>query len=360
MLTKVSINDPLSTQVVKITLANRIYASGVVLAGGQYILTAAHLFTSNFALSDLTITDAMGKRVGMAQAIDIHPGWDNNRSSYNHDLALIKLTHSTLLSNQGYEVYRGSSEIGQTFMRVGYAGTELVKGENTYDAYTDMLNTKDGSRIRLNTQLLYDYDDGTPAHDALGLLFNVNNLGLGSSESISQPGLSGAPTFINNQIAGIGSYIFRSDLSDVNSVIDSSFGEMGSDMRVSAQADWIDYVTKGNPVYVEPKVKSEVMTKVPEPNYGSVVNYFLASFSEPLKQDISFDYRTLDGTAKAGLDYIATQGHIDMRIGQDHVAIPVTILGDKLAEGDETFQLEVRFGAITLVAVRTIVDNDVL
>jgi hypothetical protein len=208
--------------------------------------------------------------------------------------------------------------------------------------------------------LLYDYDDGTPAHDALGVLFKVNNLGLGAAEGMSQAGLSGAPTFINNQIAGIGSYIFRSDATDVNSVVDSSFGEMGSDMRVSAQADWIDYVTKGNPVYVEPKVKAEVMLKVPEPNYGSVVNYFLASFSEPLKQDFSFDYRTLDGTANAGLDYIATQGRIDMRIGQDHVAIPVMILGDKVVEGDEMFVLEVKFGAITLVAVRTIVDNDVL
>ena len=102
------------------------------------------------------------------------------------------------------------------------------------------------------------------------------------------------------------------------------------------------------------------MLKVPEPNYGSVVNYFLASFSEPLKQDISFDYRTLDGTANAGLDYVATQGRIDMRVGQDHVAIPVTILGDKLAEADETFVLEVKLGEITLVAVHTIVDNDVL
>jgi hypothetical protein len=96
-----------------------------------------------------------------------------------------------------------------------------------------------------------------------------------------------------------------------------------------------------------------------------VVNYFLASFSEPLKQDFSFDYRTLDGTAKAGLDYIATQGHIDMRIGQDHVAIPVTILGDKLAEGDETFGMEVSNAVgfslpIALVAMHTIVDNDTL
>ena len=49
-----------------------------------------------------------------------------------------------------------------------------------------------------------------------------------------------------------------------------------------------------------------------------------------------------------------------MRVGQDHVAIPVMILGDKVVEGDEMFVLEVKFGAITLVAVRTIVDNDVL
>ena len=107
-------------------------------------------------------------------------------------------------------------------------------------------------------------------------------------------------------------------------------------------------------------MKADVMLKVPEPNYGSVVNYFLASFSEPLKQDISFDYRTLDGTANAGLDYVATQGRIDMRVGQDHVAIPVTILGDKFAEADETFMLEVKLGGITLVAVHTIVDNDTL
>ena len=47
----------------------------------------------------------------------------------------------------------------------------------------------------------------------------------------------------------------------------------------------------------------------------------------------------------------------EQHVGQDHVAIAVTILGDKFAE---TFQLEVKLGGITLVAVHTIVDNDVL
>jgi hypothetical protein len=345
----------MTTQVYKLSLQGHEYASGVLLAGGQYILTAAHLFNNDSKLSDLIITNTNVH----ATAIYLHPNWKNDPKSFNHDLALIKLDQPL---KGGYEIYRGTAEIGQTFTRIGY---NLVEGKNTYEAYTDIINPLWGQTIEAKTQLLYDYDDGTPQHDALGILFNLNNLGLGSSESISRPGLSGAPTFINNQIAGIVSYIFRSDATDVNNVVDSSFGEMGSDMRVSVEADWIDYVTKGNPVYIEPKVKADVMLKVPEPNYGSVVNYFLASFSEPLKQDISFDYRTLDGTAIAGLDYVATQGRIDMRVGQDHVAIPVTILGDKLVEVDETFVLEVSNAVgfslpVKLIAMHTIVDNDTL
>jgi hypothetical protein len=345
----------MTTQVYKLSLQGHEYASGVLLAGGQYILTVAHLFNNDSKVSDLVITNINVH----ATAIYLHPSWKNDPKSFNHDLALIKLDQPL---TGGYDIYRGTSEIGQTFTRIGY---NLIERQNTYDAYTDIINPLWGQTIETKTQLLYDYDDGTPQHDALGILFNLSNLGLGKAEGISQPGLSGAPTFINNQIAGIGSYIFRSDAMDVNNVVDSSFGEMGSDMRVSAEADWIDYVTKGNPVYAPPTLKADVMLKVPEPNYGSVVNYFLAAFGEPLKQDISFDYRTLDGTATAGLDYVATQGHIDMHVGQDHIAIPVTILGDKLVEGDETFQLEVSNAVgfslpVKLIAVHTIVDNDVL
>jgi hypothetical protein len=355
----------MATQVYKLALLGKIYNSGVLLAGGQYILTAAHLFSAASAPSDLTITDMFGQSVAHATAINIHPSWQRDASNFNHDLALIKLDQPL---TGGYDIYRGNAEIGQTFTRIGYVGNHLVEGQNTYDAYTNIINPLFGKTIESNTQLLYDYDDGTFQHDALGVLFNVNNLGLGTAEGMSQAGLSGAPTFINNQIAGIGSYIFRSDATDVNSITDSSVGEMGSDMRVSTETDWIDYVTKGNPVYAAPTLKADVMTSVPEPNYGEALNYFLAAFGEPLKQNISFDYRTLDGTAIAGLDYIAAQGHIDLHVGEDHIAIPVMILGDKIVEGDEMFELEVSNfvgfsmpnGEITLVAAHTIVDNDTL
>ncbi len=368
MLTKVNAGQPFSTGVFKIveqTATSRSYGSGVLLAGGQYVLTAAHLFLSNPTLNNIYVLDATGKLISAVAELYIHPSWTNDPTSYNHDLAIIKLAQP-LAASAGYEIYREKMEIGQIFTRVGYVGNDLVAGKNTYDALTDNINALFNTHIEVGSQLLYDYDDGTPQHDAIGQLLNLPNLGLGSDETMSQGGLSGGPTFIDGKIAGLGSFIFRSDLSDTNAIIDSSFGELGSDMRLSAHADWIDYVTQGNPVYNIPTSPSEVMTTIPEPNYGSVVNYFFANFSEPLTHDISFNFRTINGTAIAGEDYVATQGQISLHSGQSHVAIPVTILGDKMPEGNETVILEISQpvgfdfpnNALVLTATHTIIDND--
>lgn len=369
MLTRVYAGQPFFDGVFKITeqVGNkRTYGSGVLLAGGQYILTAAHLFSDNPQLSNVHVIDGNGQQISsQITQIFIHPLWNNNPADYNHDLALIKLSQP-LATLTGYEIYREQNEIGRTFTRVGFADNGVVSGKNTYDALTDKINPLLGTSVETGAQLLYDYDDGTPQHDAIGQLLNLPNLGLGSEETMSQTGLSGGGTFIDGKIAGIGSFIFRSDLSDVNSVIDSSIGELGSDTRISTHADWIDFVTFGNPVYAPPTQKSDVMTSVIEPNFGNVVNYFLASFGQPLTHSISFDFRTLDGSATAGIDYLATQGRIELQAGQDHVAIPVTILGDKIAEQNETFSLEVsNFSGfnlpnniVALIATHTIVDND--
>ncbi|MDD5214128.1 MAG: Calx-beta domain-containing protein [Methylococcales bacterium] len=368
MLTKVYSGQPFLDGVFKITEQvgdKRSYGSGVLLAGGQYILTAAHLFSDNPSVSNVHVINTNGQSVGAVEQIFTHPFWDNNPADYNHDLALIKLTQP-LTQTAGYEIYRNKNEIGQTFTRVGFSDNGLVSGKNTYDAVTDKINAAFGTRVEIGSQLLYDYDDGTSQHDAIGQLLNLPNLGLGNEETMSQAGLSGGGTFIDNKIAGVGSFIFRSDLSDINSVIDSSIGELGSDTRVSTHADWIDFITLGNPVYNAPTLASEVMKNVLEPNYGSVENYFLASFNEPLTHDISFDFRTVDGTAIAGIDYLATQGQIVLHAGQNHIAIPVTILGDKIAEMDETFSFEVSNpvgfsflnNALVLTATHSIIDND--
>ena len=102
----------MTTQVFKLSLQGKTYDSGVLLAGGQYILTAAHLFNADALPSDLIINTNVH-----ATAIYIHPNWRNDPSNYNHDLALIKLD---IPLTGGYEIYRGTAEIGQTFTRIGY------------------------------------------------------------------------------------------------------------------------------------------------------------------------------------------------------------------------------------------------
>ena len=91
----------MTTQVYKLSLQGKTYDSGVLLAGGQYILTVAHLFNTD---ANLTINAN-----AHATAIYIHPNWKNDPSNYNHDLALIKLDKPL---TGGYEIYRGTSEIG--------------------------------------------------------------------------------------------------------------------------------------------------------------------------------------------------------------------------------------------------------
>ena len=83
-------------------------------------------------------------------------------------------------------------------------------------------------------------------------------------------------------------------------------------------------------------------------------------------ESLSVMYRTRDGTAKAGEDYVAAEGTLKLYAGEQQAVIAVAILGDSQIEGNETFELEIynpvgaNFGngQISLVATRTIVDDD--
>ncbi len=53
----------------------------------------------------------------------------------------------------------------------------------------------------------------------------------------------------------------------------------------------------------------------------------------------SVDFATSDGTATAGSDYVATSGTLSFEAGQETATVTVTVNGDTVAEGDETFFL---------------------
>jgi len=114
-----------------------------------------------------------------------------------------------------------------------------------------------------------------------------------------------------------------------------------------------------------PTKPSEVITEPTEQDYD-FYNYFLLQIDSPLSVDATVSYRTKDGTAIEGEDYIAAYGKATIKAGELSTVIPVTILGDDIIEGNETFELVIANptgasfpeGETELSVVRTIIDDD--
>jgi hypothetical protein len=222
------------------------------------------------------------------------------------------------------------------------------------------------------TQLLADFDDGSSARDALGQLIGQNDTGLGWAEGLIAQGDSGSPAFLDGHLAGIASY--TASLSrgvihpDIDSVQNSSFGEIAAWQRMSAHQQWIDQSLRA--AYPDAPAKpEEVRTVIAEGNSGTSYVYFLLQFtgsrSDP-NQIISVDYATRDGTATSGSDYVAAEGRLNLYPGETQAVIPVEIIGDTTPEANEYLYLEVfnpvggsfAAGVTRLTAIRTILDDD--
>jgi len=122
-------------------------------------------------------------------------------------------------------------------------GGTLRAGTNTYDAIFDEIP---------GSPYIFDFDDGTPEHDALGNLLApatpVHHLGTGNTEAMLANGDSGGPSFIQVagtwELAGIHSFTFSPGPPvDIDEVGNSSFGELSGDTRLAFYAQWIDSVT---------------------------------------------------------------------------------------------------------------------
>ncbi|MDZ7641611.1 MAG: Calx-beta domain-containing protein [Desulfurivibrio sp.] len=102
-----------------------------------------------------------------------------------------------------------------------------------------------------------------------------------------------------------------------------------------------------------------------EVNEGEGV-WFLVELGAPAAKETSVDFRTRDGSAKAGYDYISSKGTITLEIDDQWVKVWVQTLADDIMEADETFSLVLENprgatfpgGVDELVAERTI-KNDI-
>jgi len=243
--------------------------SGVLLPTGIHILTAAHCVTSSGVIvpgttGDVLFETATGDVVILFSNIIVHPAWDGDFIRGN-DIAIIELVSQAPANVPTYDIDRdGSNDLGVAFDKAGYgrSGTGLTgdtipsgvkrQGKNLYNALADtmlvdpdILNLEPGTDFVPGSVLHFDFDNGLAENDAFDVFFGISELGLGTDEVMSAGGDSGGPTFDGQEITAITSYGFRlsfedSSTSDVNSMLDSSFGEFGGDTRVSLYANWID------------------------------------------------------------------------------------------------------------------------
>lgn len=252
--------------------ATRI-CSGSPIAGGQWLLTAAHCLKDTYRNSNWLAQSAVVQVFGStpySAAVD-HTGWQWHGSwtgsiLEGHDIALIRLPSAAPLN---FEIDRwgaGDAMIGSTtplsVLVAGYgiggqgvqdpaalpAGTLRIGG-NHYDAF----GTIPGSTY------LFDFDSGSAAHNSLGLPGYTQVAGYPPAydlvdwdfdgnhawaEAMIAPGDSGGPSLVEQFIVtGVHSYFMWGGAFDDDLLVNSSFGEIAVDTRVAFFAPWIDQVT---------------------------------------------------------------------------------------------------------------------
>jgi aryl-phospho-beta-D-glucosidase BglC (GH1 family) len=67
---------------------------------------------------------------------------------------------------------------------------------------------------------------------------------------------------------------------------------------------------------------------------------FTVSLSAPSTEPVTLNYATADGTAKAGVDYVASSGTVTFAPGATSEIVPIQLLSDPFASGPMTFLLD--------------------
>jgi hypothetical protein len=103
-------------------------------------------------------------------------------------------------------------------------------------------------------------------------------------------------------------------------------------------------------------------TSVTEGDSGTVAAVFRVRLTQPAPRPISVQYTTVDGSARAGSDYIATSGVLAFATGQLERTIVVSVRGDHGFEMNESFGLVLLSPVNALLSrawgVGTIYDDD--
>lgn len=147
---------------------------------------------------------------------------------------------------------------------------------------------------------------------------------------------------------------------------DESFDLVWFGAKGAGFADGNTLTVKGTIVNDEPTL-TILPASLGEGDFGDTGDLRFAVFlSEPYLQPVTVRYQTSDGTARAGLDYSATQGLLTFEPGQTLQYVFISVLGDNRKEADETLDLTLSHatsagfegGEARITVIGTLVDNE--
>jgi len=240
--------------------ASTFGCSGSLLSTGMHILTAGHCVADFFGAptpdsTTVRFITGLGTTDILAADYDVFPLWDGDLFS-GTDLAIITLASLAPADALRYDIYNLADEVGQVgelagFGLAGTGSTGPTIGFGTRRHGSNLYDTEASFFFLSGNILLMDFDSGSAVNDALGLA-GLPDLGLGLSEVLFSFGDSGGPTFLNGKIAGVHSFIASYGFCPPDVItppnfvgpvtgckVDSSFGELAGDTRVSSFDDFI-------------------------------------------------------------------------------------------------------------------------
>ncbi len=101
---------------------------------------------------------------------------------------------------------------------------------------------------------------------------------------------------------------------------------------------------------------------VTEGDTGTRDALFGVTLAQPVNRDVSMSYTTVDGAARAGEDYGAVSGAVTIPYGATAATVTVPVVGDTLAEPDESFSLRLSEPVHGVLArgdgTATVIDDD--
>ena len=260
------------------------------LIGGGTVLTAAHCLSTgaNDPITSISFflpsfgdrSDAT--RVFSASAFALNPGYATTGLVGGNDIAAFTITGDTsgydnygLFTGDPFQQYTevGTGTIGGpqgTNIGIGNDYRKRV-GNNIYEFYGSDIFSDSSEGVAL-----YDFDDGTAAHDVFGQIGGNKQLGV-LGESAASPGDSGGPEFIDGKIASVTSFGITGGIFDgycgadsidpfnknggtektgLANCTNSSVGEIGGNTLVSYNLNFIQGYLNGTVTTMAP---------VPEP-----------------------------------------------------------------------------------------------